>query len=267
MEGLEAPEYPPLGPFATLYEEWLDAYPRPRDPEIEARLAATYRDAWAGGDPMEQYYVLSFVMHRKSEGDTDIVFDGLASEDSKVAGHASAIASVWQGLYSYDLGPTIVEAWRNHVLRHPIGDITRPDEFRRPGDGWPQGRPFIELYEQWMSDPFPRDAKIEERLAARYQDTWDHGDPVDRAFVLHFLGYHRGDPRPDLVFEGLRSEDYRLARTAMFRLHDVIEAGHDLGSDIRDVIRDHVRRYPASYTMAVGAFLDLNKREGKEPAK
>jgi len=264
MEGLEAPEYPPLGPFATLYEEWIGAYPGPRDPVIEQRLAAKYRDAWAMGDPMEQLYVLSFLQDRKDAGDIPLMIEGLRSEDFSVARHAAALASVWMGLYGLDFGPGIIEVFRDLVLRHPEQDIIRQSELRRPGDGWPEGRPFIQLYERWMSDDFPRDAEIERQLAAMYQETWDHGDAVDRAFVLHFLGYHSGDRRPELVVEGLQSGDYRLASTGMFWLHNVIESGYEFSVDIRGVVREHVRTFPESYTMAVGAFLQLNDRQGKQ---
>ena len=156
MEGLEPPEFPPLGPFATLYEEWIDAYPGPRDPAIEQRLAATYRNAWASGDPKEQLYVLYFVQKRMRPSDAPLVVEALGNADGGVAGWAAAMAGVWmhKGL---DLGPEpiLVEAWRDLVLRHPMEDVTRPDEFRRPGDSWPEGRPFIQLYERWMSDAFP----------------------------------------------------------------------------------------------------------------
>jgi hypothetical protein len=235
-----------LGPIATLYEEWALAYPEPRDPAIEQRLAATYRDAWATGDPIEREYIYYFIYDRKSfDQDRDLILEGLHCEDVEVARGAATAATVAIH-YHVDLGPEILPAFRAAALRFPLLDLHRWGHLRQPGDGWPKGRPFIQLYERWMTDT-PRDEALGEQLASIAQETWNRGDPAEQAFVLQFLWYHR-EPRVDLVLEGIQSDTYGLAETALFEAEAMLRDGYDLGPDIRRLTEEHERRFHASLT-------------------
>lgn len=250
------------GPFSTLYAEWTTAYPSPRDPVIEQRLAEVYRQAWATGDPAERESVLYFVMNRKSYvQDRDLILEGLASEDFRVAQTASAIADVARGLKGVEFGPELEDICRAASLRHPILDLHRESELRRPGDGWPLERPFIQLYEEWMSNDPPRDPVLAERLANLTQETWETGDAADKAFVVLFLSYRR-EPRAEWIIEGVQSEDYGLAHVALFEAEIMLRDGQDLGPDILRLAEEHDRRFPnLSLSLVAGIRLALQDRE------
>jgi hypothetical protein len=256
-----------LGPFATLYEEWTGSYPEALDPAIEERLAEMYRSAWASGDWLERLYILYFVMKRESyQQDRDLILEGLASEDFRVAHTASPLAGVAIRLKGVDLGPELVEIYRAAALRHPILDIHRDPKLRRPGDGWPEGRPFIQLYEEWMSNHPPRDSALEGRLANITQATWDGGDAVDKAYVLRFLWCHR-ERRVDFVLEGASSEDCGLAYLALFEAETMLRDGYDLGPEIFRLAEQRQKKCGDTFLVLVnGIRMELEDRDERTRA-
>jgi hypothetical protein len=236
---------PELGPFASLYEEWTSSYPNPRDPEIEAQLASMYRDVWRAGDPNEQIYVTYFVHDRKDATDADILLEAIQSPYFRVVGHSAATLLSWlspkEGRLQHN--EQILNACRILTLQHPVEDTLRFGRLRRD-DGWPVDRPF-QRYERWMCGDFPRDPAREAELLALVQSTWADGDAVDRAYVLNFLSSSRHlVDHLDLLRDGLRAEDERLARTAAFLVWCSIKDGLDLGAGIRELLEDYRDRFP-----------------------
>jgi hypothetical protein len=267
-------EDPPLGPFAQLYHEWLEANLDERDPSTEPRLAATYRDAWAAGDWHERLYVLYFAFDRHDPADADLFLAGMASDNSRLAQEAALRIWILRDKYGFDFGSDLRRSYRSLVRRFPDLDFTRPPEMYGHLDGDEDDRaqrPFVNLYEDWMADDHPRDPLILRQLTNTFRETWARGDGVDRAYVLHFINLARRphhdtvDPvdARDLVIEALRTDDPVLAPAVGFSVWCHLDDGVDLGSDIRELLQAHLRRFPQLSGHAIYALQDLDKRERK----
>jgi hypothetical protein len=261
-----------LGPFGRLYEEWVGVYPDPRDPALEARLAASYREAWRDNIGIDRYSILSFIFDRKDQDGADLIMEGLASNDARIVQQAAVFTSVGRGLGYFDFGPGARAAYRAMVRRFPDNDACRPHAFygHQPGDvDDTEGRPFVNLFEDWMADEYPRDATVGRALADSCHTTWAEGDAVDKAFVLRFIGLNTPRNRhaipvggADLVTEALKTDDPRLARTAAFEAWSLLEEGIGLGPDTRAALKSLGKRFPDCATCVWSALRALDKLEG-----
>jgi hypothetical protein len=156
------------------------------------------------------------------------------------------------------LNEEAIDAFRTLAINHPVEDVVRRRQLRKT-DGWPEGRRFVQLYERWMCDEFPRDADIERQLKELSTETWQHGDAVDRAYVLNFLSISRSEEGAELMVEGLKSSDRRLAEAAAFHAWCDIEKGRDFGLDIREVLEDYRDRFPERGGVAWYTLCALDK--------
>lgn len=265
---------PPLGPFAVLYEAWVEAYLAPRDPRLEEQLAAAYREAWHNEVGWDREYILYFIHDHKDQSGADLIIEGLRSEDARVARVAATIASATHRRV-FDLGPDLRKVYRDLVRRFPENDTIRPRDLyghKAGDDDDSDERPFVNLYEDWMADEYPRDPALTRQLADTYRHAWATGDNVVRAFVLHFLLTNSRPKDPahkvngaDLVAEGLKSSDPRLARTAAFAAWRFLEVGVHLGPDTRRLLEVVRERFPDTRTAVWGAFRALDEFETTSP--
>jgi hypothetical protein len=188
-----------------------------------------YREAWASEDEREQLYVVYFLHDRKDPADRDLLLEAVRSPYERVAGHAAATASGWILLHKIlEVSDEVIGAFRTLAINHPKDDVGRWPRLRRV-DGWPEGRPFVQLYERWMCDEFPRDPAIQRQLEELTDETWEHGDAVDRAYVLHFLDLTKSSESTARIIEGLKSDDHRLGDMAAFLAWCAIDKGRDFG--------------------------------------
>lgn len=265
---------PELGPFANLYEEWVRARRTKRAPVLEERLAATCREAWRNDASLDRVYVLYFVYDRKDQECADLIIEGLRSTDARVAAEAATIASVSRD-GPLDLGPALRKFYRALVRRFPENDGIRPRELYGHNEGDDddsKDRPFVNLYEEWMSGEYPRDAALTRRLADAYREAWARGDSIDRAFVLHFLRTNRNPEDAanrvdgaDLIVEALKTEDSRLAPTAAFAAWCFLDDGVDLGPDTREILEAHRQRFPETGNKIWSALRALDELEKLRP--
>jgi hypothetical protein len=261
------------GRFQALYEEWVSAYPNPRDPAIAQRLAAMCRDAWATVDPNEQLSVLSFVFVRKDPANADLIVEGMRSAHARVVSHASACACSAHGLHYLDFGPGFRKVWRDLARRFPGNDTFRPREFygHEPGDDddWAE-HPFLNLYEDWRAAEFPGDPALLQRLTDTYREAWTNGDAIERAFVLHFVSVNFGGRKPlgaldgtDLLIEALETRDLALALTAVHKADLALSQGEHPGPRRRELLKGLRERFPDTFITVGGALLTLDKLKGK----
>ena len=267
---------PELGPFANLYEEWVLARRTKRAPALAERLAATCREAWRNDASLDRVYILYFVYDRKDQGCADLIIEGLKSTDAEVAQRAATIVSVSRGGV-LDFGPELRKSYRALVRRFPENDTVRPRELYghdESDDDDSEDRPFVNLYEEWMSDEYPRNTALARRLADTYREAWATGDSIDRAFVLHFL-LKNSSPEDaansvdgaDLVVEALKTEDPRLAPTAAFAAWCFLEDGVHLGPDTREILDAHRGRFPETSGKIWGALRALDELEKLQPER
>ena len=267
------PQFPEMGPFANLYEEWKAAYPNPRDPAIEERLASQCRDAWMRDAPFDRESILYFVWEHADENLAYLIIEGLKASDRGVARVAATMACVTQAGV-LNLGPDLRPVYRALVRRFPENDTVRPHELygHEPDDlDDTAQRPCVNLYEDWQKGEHPYDPALTRQLVDTYRNAWATGDGVDRAFVLHFLLTNRlpGDPvhrtdGVDLVREALASTDPVLAPTAAFTAWCFAEDPDvDLGPGFRQLLEAHRGRFPEGpIGMIWSALRALNEREG-----
>lgn len=246
------------GPFASLYEAWVlsgveAGGPDARDAEMRGRLEGMFREAWGSGDANEQLYVLFFVFDLRDAANGDLILEGLASEHRRVAKQAAVLTGVMEYRAGMELTPEFRRSYRAAVRRFPETNGFRPQEFYGHVDGddddW-ERRPFVNVFEDWMADEYPRDDGIRERLVGMYREAWERGDGVDRAFVLEFLEMNctpaegsLAQKERGLVVEALRSEDEALAPTALFAADFISTQGVDLGEGAQEALLWHGRRY------------------------
>lgn len=263
--------YPPPGPFTVLDEAWHES--GKQDAEIEGKLRSLAREAWDGGDWHERITILYFVFHSKDRANAALIVEGLRSDDSRVAKVAVTLAYALRAKYAFDFGPDLRRIFRSVVRRFPENDTVRPPDFygHEPGDDDDTvQRPFVNLYEDWMTDDFPRNPLLQKELADTYREAWAAGDAVDRSFVLHFLSTNAGPKDSerlvdgmDLVIEGMQTDDARLAHTAAFVAQCLIEKGGRPVPNWREILEAHNERFPAYSGFARWMLNDLNDAETK----
>src|SRR5581483_11854618 len=133
---------------------------------------------------------LDFVYWEKVQDGADLIIAGLNSTNRRVANEAALLASVSHGRHELEAGPELRPAYRALVRRFPETDTMRPRDLygHQPGDVEDRSRrPFVNLFEDWMADEYPRNSAITQQLVNTYREAWTAGDGIDRAFVLHFL--------------------------------------------------------------------------------
>lgn len=263
--------YPPPGPFTILDGAWHES--GKQDAEIEGKLRSLAREAWDAGDWYEQTTILYFIFHSRDDENAGFIIDGLQSDDRRVVGVAATLAVVLRGKFAFDFGPDFRRIFRSVVRRFPENDTGRPRDFygHDPGDDDDHAhRPFVNLYEDWMADDFPRDPLQQQQLADAYREAWAKGDAVDRAFVLHFVSMNAGIRERsdavdgmDLVIEGMESDDPRLAHTAAFVAQCLIEKGARPVPHWREILEAHNERFPSLSGFARYMLNDLDNAETK----
>jgi hypothetical protein len=260
------------GPFELLYEQWVESGEADeRDRAIAARMTAAYREAWKSGLRYEQASVLYYLFESRDQDGADLVIEGLNSDDGRVAGVAATVASVAYGLKRMQFGPELRPAFRALVRRFPENDTVRPRDLygHLPGDeDDTRERPFVNLYEDWRADPYPRDAAICRQLVDTYRAAWANGDGVDSAFVLHFVTANGRPSNPDLavdgrdlVIEALESDDVVLAPTAAHVADFYLSDGVHLGPGTRAALERHLRNFPTRHGPAFWALRQLDDIE------
>jgi hypothetical protein len=260
------------GPFETLYTEWFCTRPESsRDPQQEAELTATYRSAWSSGEVDEQWSVLYYIYHRRLQEGADLIIEALRSDNPYVAQTGAVVALASHVRRSLKLGPELRPAFRALVRRFPENNGFRPSDLygHQPGDEDDTlQRPFVNLYEDWMADPYPRDAAICRQLVDTYREAWATGDGVDRAFVLHFVTANGRPSSPDLavdgrdlVIEALESDDVVLAPTAAHVADFYLSDGVHLGPRTRAALERHLRNFPTRHGPAFWALRQLGDIE------
>jgi hypothetical protein len=103
---------------------------------------------------------------------------------------------------------------------------------------------FASLYTVWLDGADARRHGAERTLIETYRKAWESGDYGDQQAVLHFILLREEIEGFDLVVEGLRSRDARLAGVAEAVAFGLLKKGHDLGSQARDALREFSERFP-----------------------
>lgn len=244
------------GAFARAYDEWRDSPPDHRDPALTDKLRTTFREAWRNGDEDDRHSVLTFLLLNKEQSGADILVEALGSEDPQLATSAAANACCFDG-WGFDMGPAFRPSFRAAARRLPEVDGFPPLSLYGHHEGDLDDRaerPFLNLYEDLRGtegDGKAWDEGLSQRALDTYRTAWASGDPIEQAFVLHFLfdyWLRMGKPRvaegADLVVEGLQTTDARLAPVASFTAWGMLEGGVDFGPSIRAVLRAHRDRFP-----------------------
>jgi len=117
-------------------------------------------------------------------------------------------------------------------------------------DSDPEDGPFSTLYGEWFAGPSDaRDPRIAAQLASSYRKAWQDDVGYDRENILHFLHFHREAAGADLIVEGLKSSDRRLAGEAAVITSVSHRRVFEVGPGLRRAYRDLVRRFPENDTV------------------
>ena len=124
-------------PFWLLFAGWASAGAR-RDDPVLGRLIASYRNAWERGDREDRYAVIELVQRASLTEGSDLIIDGLGSEDERLAIHAAAHAlALLERGFSFASGSgvrgALVEFGRRHPGSRALSDaaLSRLDTARR----------------------------------------------------------------------------------------------------------------------------------------
>lgn len=110
----------------------------------------------------------------------------------------------------------------------------------------------------WLDKTDIRRESAETTLAQSYREAWDSGDALERYLALQFVLLRQEKAGFDIVVEGLRSHDSRLASAAEAAAFSLVVQGHDLGYGIRGALQEFMTRFPewSDVTQALVRRLD-----------